>query len=109
LTGVAKEGLDGRDEFDEPVRFEAGAIVLVTHRFPRNSLYKELAADRRELEEAGIKHLYQVGDCVSPRMLVDTVFDGHRLARETASAPPESPLQNKREAIGPAVPAVPLG
>jgi dimethylamine/trimethylamine dehydrogenase len=99
LTDVAPGRLSGLGEFGEPFTLDADATVLVTHRLPENRLYRELVADRTELAAAGIQGLFQVGDCVSPRMLVDTVFDGHRLGREIDSPHPEQPLPYLHESI----------
>jgi hypothetical protein len=41
--------------------------------------------------------VYRTGDCVAPRWLVDTVFDGHRLAREIDSPDPAVSLPILRE------------
>jgi dimethylamine/trimethylamine dehydrogenase len=109
LTSATADGVDGFGEFGEPFTLDAGATVLVTHRLPENGLYRELASDRSKLEAAGISGLYQIGDCVSPRMLVDTVFDGHRLGREIDSPQPERPLPYLRETIEQFDRAVPLG
>ncbi len=49
----------------------------------------------------GIEAVYRTGDCVAPRWLVDTVFDGHRLAREIDSADPAVYLPTLRERVVP--------
>ena len=46
--------------------------------------------------------MYRTGDCVAPRWLVDTVFDGHRLAREIDSPNPHVYLPTARERVVPA-------
>jgi dimethylamine/trimethylamine dehydrogenase len=38
-----------------------------------------------------------IGDASAPRMIVDSIFDGHRLAREIDSPHPEMPLPFIRE------------
>ncbi|HET9071417.1 MAG TPA: hypothetical protein VFN60_05835, partial [Acidimicrobiales bacterium] len=45
----------------------------------------------------GVIGLYRIGDCVAPRVLPDTVFDGHRLGREIDSPDPARPLPSIRE------------
>ena len=72
----------------QPFDVKADAIVLVTQRLSNEALYLELAGDREALAAAGIEAVYRTGDCVAPRWLVDTVFDGHRLAREIDSPEP---------------------
>ena len=69
----------------------ADAVVLVTQRLSNEALYLELAGD-----PAGLEAVYRTGDCVAPRWLVDTVFDGHRLAREIDSPDPAVYLRRAR-------------
>ena len=38
-----------------------------------------------------------IGDAAAPRMIVDSIFDGHRLAREIDSPNPAMPLPFIRE------------
>ena len=69
--------------------------MLVTQRLSDDALYLELAAIRPLA--AAIEAVYRTGDCVAPRWLVDTVFDGHRLAREIDSPNPDVYLPTLRE------------
>jgi len=85
-----------------PFEVAADAVVLVTQRLSNESLYLELAGDREALAAAGIGAVYRTGDCVAPRWLVDTVFDGHRLAREIDSPDPSVYLPVLRERVVPA-------
>ena len=73
--------------------------MLVTQRLSNESLYLELASDREGLEAEGIEALYRIGDCVSPRMIADAIFDGHRLAREIDTENPAVPLPFLRERL----------
>ena len=52
---------------------------------------------RRALEANGVESVYMIGDAAAPRMIVDCIFDGHRLAREIDSADPAVPLPFIRE------------
>jgi dimethylamine/trimethylamine dehydrogenase len=72
-------------------------VVLCTQRLSNDALYHELKADKARLEQEGIEGLYIIGDAAAPRMLVDSVFDGHRLAREIDSDDPSMPLPFIRE------------
>ena len=81
----------------EAFEVAADAVVLVTQRLSDDALYLELTGDRDALEGAGIEAVYRTGDCVAPRWLVDTVFDGHRLAREIDSPNPDVYLPTLRE------------
>jgi dimethylamine/trimethylamine dehydrogenase len=88
----------GGEPFDVP----ADAVVLVTQRLSDDALYLELAGDPDALTASGIAAVHRTGDCVAPRWLVDTVFDGHRLAREIDSADPDVHLTYLRERALPA-------
>jgi dimethylamine/trimethylamine dehydrogenase len=92
LLGVDADSV--RCEIDgEAISFAADTVVLVTHRESDDAVYQELREHPDKLEAAGITAVYRAGDCVAPRMLHDTIFDGHRLAREfDTSVDPEMPL-----------------
>jgi dimethylamine/trimethylamine dehydrogenase len=78
-------------------RFEVDSVVLCTARLSNDQLYRELKADQGALDENGVEALYVIGDASAPRMIVDSIFDGHRLAREIDSANPALPLPFIRE------------
>jgi dimethylamine/trimethylamine dehydrogenase len=78
-------------------QFEVDSVVLCTARISDDQLYRELKADKARLEAEGIEGLYVIGDASAPRMIVDSIFDGHRLAREIDSPHPEMPLPFIRE------------
>jgi dimethylamine/trimethylamine dehydrogenase len=99
LTGVEPGRLTATDEFGEALELEADAVVLVTQRLSNEELYLELRADEEALVAEGIEGLYRIGDCVSPRLIADAIYDGHRLGREIDSENPAIPLPYKRERI----------
>ncbi len=76
---------------------EVDTVVLCTQRLSNHELYHELKSDKAALEREGIEGLYLIGDAAAPRMLVDSIFDGHRLAREIDSPNPAMPLPFIRE------------
>src|ERR671917_1828792 len=78
-------------------RFEVDTVVLCTQRLSDNELYQELRADGEALEREGVEAVYLIGDASAPRMLPDSIFDGHRLAREIDSPNPAMPLPFIRE------------
>ena len=82
---------------DEERVVEADTVVLVTQRVADDALYRELSSDQEALAAAGIKGLYQIGDCVLPSLIAEAVFSGHRLAREIDSPNPRVPLPYIRE------------
>jgi dimethylamine/trimethylamine dehydrogenase len=77
--------------------FEVDTVVLCTQRLSDDALYREVKADKARLESEGIEAVYIIGDASAPRMIVDSVFDGHRLAREIDSPNPAMPLPFIRE------------
>jgi len=77
--------------------FEVDSVVLCTQRISDDALYREVKADKARLEQEGIEAVYVIGDASAPRMIVDSVFDGHRLAREIDSPNPAMPLPFIRE------------
>ena len=98
LSHIGADGQRGQSVWGgEEVRWHADAVVLVTQRESIDSLYRELQADPDRLEREGIEAVHRVGDCVAPRLIVDSIFDGHRLAREIDSENPAIPLPFIRE------------
>jgi dimethylamine/trimethylamine dehydrogenase len=97
VTAISGGGLDLEGEFGARWQVELDGVVLVTQRLSDDELYLQLAADPAALSEAGIEHLYRIGDCVAPRLIADAIFDGHRLAREIDSPDPSQPLPYLRE------------
>jgi dimethylamine/trimethylamine dehydrogenase len=69
------------------------AVVLATQRVSDTAMYRELKA----LGTGGPASLFRIGDCVVPRIVAESIFDGHRLAREIDSADPRVPLPYLRE------------
>ncbi|HEY7631307.1 MAG TPA: FAD-dependent oxidoreductase [Thermoleophilaceae bacterium] len=78
-------------------KVEVDTVVLCTQRLSNDELYRELKSDAAALEREGIESVYIIGDASAPRMIVDSVFDGHRLAREIDSDNPAMPLPFIRE------------
>lgn len=76
---------------------EVDGVVMVTQRLSDDRLYRELQSDPERLRSHGIEAVYRVGDCLTPRLLADAVFDGHRLGVEIESADPAVPLPYRRE------------
>ena len=97
LTHVDESVVRGTDEFDEPWELACDDVVLVTQRQPNDELYRALISRRDEWEGAGINNVFAIGDCVSPRPISESIFDGHRLAREIDSDNPTVPLPYARE------------
>jgi dimethylamine/trimethylamine dehydrogenase len=99
LTSVERTRVDGRDEFGRAWSMKCEAAVLVTQQQPNDSLYQELLADPTSLASGGVEGLYSIGDAVAPRPISESVFDGHRLAREIDSDDPMSHGPYLRERV----------
>jgi dimethylamine/trimethylamine dehydrogenase len=82
---------------DHKQTFEVDSVVLCTARLADDELYRELRGNKDRMEQEGIEAVYVIGDASAPRMIVDSIFDGHRLAREIDSPHPEMPLPFIRE------------
>jgi dimethylamine/trimethylamine dehydrogenase len=99
LTAIEPGRVTAADEVGEALELEADAVVLVTQRLSNETLYLELKAGAETLADEGIEALYRIGDCVSPRIIAEAIFDGHRLGREIDSENPAIPLPYKRERL----------
>jgi dimethylamine/trimethylamine dehydrogenase len=99
LDRIDASGAAGHPAFarSTAVTWHADAVVLVTQRRSDDTLYHELRGRPEQLSDAGITGVYRIGDCVSPRMIADAVFDGHRLGREIDSPDPRIPRPYIRE------------
>jgi dimethylamine/trimethylamine dehydrogenase len=98
MTEIEGTTLRGIHAFgSEPVEWSADSVVLVTQREPCDELYRSVSSDQDRLREEDIDSVYRIGDCVTPRLIADCVFDGHRLAREIDSEDPSKPLPFRRE------------
>jgi len=73
------------------------SLVVVTQRNSDCQIYDELSDDPEALERSGVKGLYLIGDAHTPGMIAQSIFAGHRLAREIDSADPSVPLPFIRE------------
>lgn len=76
----------------------AASAVLVTAQRSDDELYRALMAREGAIQEAGIRTVLAIGDCVAPSTIAAAVYAGHRLAQEFDSAPPEDKVF-KRENV----------
>jgi len=97
VTGRAPGRIVGSTEFGDPFALDVDDLVLVTHQVPRADIYRELTADSDALQAAGISAVHLIGDALAPRWISESVFDGHRMAREIDSPHPAFPLPHLRD------------
>jgi dimethylamine/trimethylamine dehydrogenase len=93
------DGVAGETQYGDPWHLDADDLVLVTHQVPESALYQGLMADPGALRAAGIDAVHLIGDAVSPRWISESVFDGHRLAREIDLPNPSFPAPLLREPL----------
>jgi dimethylamine/trimethylamine dehydrogenase len=74
---------------DARPRVACDLVILVTTRRQNDGLW-------RGLQDADFP-VYRIGDCLAPGTIADSVFSGHRLAREIDSPDPRIPLPFIRE------------
>ncbi|MCY3650333.1 MAG: NAD(P)-binding protein [Acidimicrobiaceae bacterium] len=73
------------------------SVILVTQRNSVCDIYDELHTDDDRLADAGIASIHLIGDAHTPGMIAQSVFSGHRLAREFDSPDPSVALPFIRE------------
>ena len=76
---------------------EADTVILVTGRRSNDQLFLDLKDRKNEWQKEDIRAIYPAGDCYAPRQMADSIYDGHRIAREFDSANPRRPLPFIRE------------
>ena len=98
LTGIEDGGATSMSVWDDRRHeWPVHSTVLVTQRLSDDALFRELDSDRDRLAAAGIVGLHQVGDCYAPGLIAESIFSGHRLAREIDSPDPAVALPFIRE------------
>jgi dimethylamine/trimethylamine dehydrogenase len=97
LSQIAPGAMRGGSVWGGEASWDADAVVLVTQRESVDGVYRELVADGARLEREGIEAVYRIGDCLAPRLPADSIFEGHRLAREIDSPDPAVALPYLRE------------
>lgn len=79
----------------------AGSALMVTSRLSRTDLQQDLLSSAALWQEAGIKSVTAIGDCLAPGTIAQAVFGGHRYAREFEVPPSENvPFQREIAALG---------
>ncbi|WP_342643298.1 FAD-dependent oxidoreductase [Rhodoligotrophos ferricapiens] len=78
-----------------PQEIACRSIVLVTARLPNDKLFHELTRDADRLNDAGIRSVTRIGDCLAPAAIVAAVYAGHRFAREFEEPHP-APFRRER-------------
>ena len=93
--GVAVTADIWRPDITEEHQIES--LVMSSARESDSEIYEDLRRHPELLTQAGIEGLYVIGSAAAPGMIVHSIFDGHRLAREIDSPDPSQPLPFIRE------------
>ena len=88
---------------------EFDSLVLVTGRHSDTELFNGLKARKDEWADNDIKGVYVIGDAWAPKLMADSTFDGHRIAREIECDDPQHPLPYIREVAVWGAPHMPGG
>ena len=92
-TGHSLLAYDGREvtlcciHSERQQSIEAGALIMVTARWPRDELYQALKQRMEEGVQSPFRSLRRIGDCEAPAMIAAAVYAGHRYAREFDTEP----------------------
>lgn len=84
-------------------------LVVVTGRKSNDELYRGLKERKAEWGENGIKDVYIIGDAWAPKLIADSTFEGHRLAREIEETKAQFPKPYRREVAVFGTPHMPGG
>lgn len=63
-------------------RIAARSVVMITERKSNDGLYDELTDRAADWNNAGLRTVTRVGDCLAPATIAHAVHAGHRFARE---------------------------
>ncbi len=79
---------------------EVDTVIPVTARDPEDSLYNELLHRKDEWDDAGIKSITAVGDCLAPATIAIAVHSGHEYARNLDKTPEEAAFFRREVGFG---------
>lgn len=72
---------------------QCGTLVLVTSRIPNDTVWTDLLQLREQWQEAGIKTVKRVGDCLAPGLIAAAVYAGHAYGRHAGLEQTPEPLR----------------
>jgi len=79
---------------------DTNAVIPVTARDSEDSLYNELVSRRDEWNDAGIKTVTAIGDCLAPATIAIAVHSGHEYARNLDKSPEEASFFRREVGFG---------
>ena len=88
LSGLSAESLRVECVYSGKTQeIACGALVAVTSRLPNDGLWDDLAARGAEWEDAGIRSVTRIGDCLAPGLIAAACYSGHEFARSAGAHP----------------------
>ena len=79
---------------------EVDAVIPVTARDPEDRLYHEILTRKDEWDDAGIKTVTAIGDCLAPATIAIAVHSGHEYARNLEKSPEEAAFFRRELGFG---------
>lgn len=80
-----------------------GCLVPVTSRLPRDDLWRNLDDRRSDWQDAGIRSVTRIGDCLAPGLIAAAVYSGHEFGRRAIGGGKDVPLREDTPVGSPAV------
>ena len=82
LAGLSEDRLRVECVYSGKTReVDCGTLVAVTSRLPDDELWEDLAARRDEWQDAGVRSVTRIGDCLAPGLIAAACYSGHEFAR----------------------------
>jgi len=79
----------------EPMELQCGSLVLATSRLPVDELWHSLKQRQTEWQDAGLKSIERIGDCLAPGLIANACQSGFAFAQ--AAGTPEFPLIRRED------------
>jgi dimethylamine/trimethylamine dehydrogenase len=79
---------------------DVDAVIPVTARDPEDRLYNEILSRKDEWDDAGIKTVTAIGDCLAPATIAIAVHSGHEYARNLEKSPEEAAFFRREVGFG---------
>lgn len=77
-------------------QIECATVVPVTSRVPNDGLWSSLQECKADWDEAGIRAVTRIGDCLTPGTIAAAVYDGHAFARGAVGDETDMPRRGDR-------------
>ena len=85
---------------DTQSSIDTDTVIPVTARDPEDRLYNEILTRKDEWDDAGIKTVTAIGDCLAPATIAIAVHSGHEYARNLEKSPEEATFFRRELGFG---------